>query len=239
VRSITYCGKDFSPYTSAELVEEAGHIRVPRTTVVPGRPGAVLLGSDVSPRILGVRLFLAVGLLLDEAGRAAVRHKLYSWLIDDWGGTLCVPGDPAMTYHDAICTDASSWSSLFEDGHCTLTFTCFDPIAYGDADSSTDTVITTGGTWATWPVATLTATAGSSVKVREVATGLYVLVEHSFAGGEVVVMDFASETVTVDGRDATADVAIESDFFPLSAGIHTLAFEGCSEHTVSWTRRWA
>ena len=68
--------------------------------------------------------------------------------------------------------------------------------------------------------------------------GRYVLVERDFAAGDVVVMDFASEAVTVDGADASADVAVESTFFSLAPGSHSLTFSGCSAHTVEWVERW-
>ena len=84
---------------------------------------------------------------------------------------------------------------------------------------------------------TLTALAGTSVKVAD-GLGRYVLVEREFAAGDEVVMDFAAETVTVEGEDASADVAVESTFFPLSPGTHALAFSGCSAHTAAWTERW-
>ena len=114
---------------------------------------------------------------------------------------------------------------------------CFDPVAYGDGKSSAASTLTVGGTWTTWPVVTLTALAGSSVKVAD-GLGRYVLVERTFAAGDVVVMDFAAEAVTVDGVDASADVAVESTFFSLAPGAHTLAFSGCSAHTVAWVERW-
>ena len=83
----------------------------------------------------------------------------------------------------------------------------------------------------------MTALAGSSVKVAD-GQGRYVLVERAFAAGDVVVMDFASEAVTVDGVDAASGVAVESTFFSLLPGAHTLAFSGCSAHTVEWVERW-
>lgn len=144
--SITYCGHDFSPYVTAELVEPCGHVVEPRTLAVPGRAGAALLGGEVPPRVLRVRLFLDSGLQMAGALRASVRHKLYAWLLAPEGGTLVVPGDPGMTYRDAVCTYASEWSSLFEDGCCELAFTCYDPFGYGEVKSTTGLAAVVGGT---------------------------------------------------------------------------------------------
>ena len=235
--SITYNGHDFSPYVAAELVEPAGHGLSPRTLAVPGRPGAVLLGSELPPRVLRVRLFLDAGVALSAEDRSEIRHELYAWLAAPGGGELELPGEPGLAWRDAVVTDVTDWDSLFEGGSCEVAFTCFDPVAYGDAKSSAATLLTVGGTWRTWPVATLTALAGTSVKVTD-ELGRYVLVERAFSAGDKVVMDFADETVTVDGEDAVADVAVESTFFPLEPGAHTLTFSGCSAHAVEWAERW-
>lgn len=235
--ALAYNGHDFSEYVTAELVEPAGHALSPRTLAVPGRPGAVLLGSELPPRVFRVRLFLDAGISLGADERSEIRHELYGWLCAPDGAELELPGEPGLTWRDAVVTDASGWDSLFEDGSCVIELTCFDPVAYGEEKSSAASALTVGGTWATWPVATLTALAGTSVKVAD-GSGRYVLVERDFSAGDEVVVDFAAEAVTVEGADASADVAVESTFFSLDPGAHTLTFSGCSAHTVSWTERW-
>lgn len=235
--SIVYNGHDFSDYATAELAEPAGHALSPRTLLVPGRPGAVLLGCELPPRVLKVRLFLDAGISLTADERSEIRHELYGWLVAPSGAELELPGEPGLSWRDAVVTDASDWDSLFEDGSCELAFTCFDPVAYGEGRSSAAGTLTVGGTWATWPVVEMTALAGPSVKVAD-GLGRYVLVERDFAAGDEVVMDFAAEAVTVEGEDASADVAVESTFFSLLPGTHALAFSGCSAHTVEWVERW-
>ena len=235
--SIVYNGHDLSGYVTAELVEPAGHALEPRALAVPGRPGAALLGCELPPRVLRVRLFLDAGISLTADERSDIRHELYGWLVVPSGAELELPGEPGLSWRNAVVTDASDWDSLFEDGSCELAFTCFDPVAYGEGKSSAAGTMTVGGTWATWPVVTLTALAGSSVKVAD-GLGRYVLVERTFAAGDEVVMDFAAEVVTVDGVDASADVAVESTFFSLAPGAHALTFTGCSAHTVEWAERW-
>lgn len=235
--SITYNGHDFSGHVQAELVEPAGNALSPRTLAVPGRPGAVLLGSELPPRVLRVRLFLDAGVALSAEERSEIRHELYAWLAAPGGGELELPGEPGLSWRDAVVTGVADWDSLFEGGSCEVAFTCFDPVAYGDAKSSAASSLTVGGTWRTWPVVEMTALAGSSVKVTD-GLGRYVLVERTFAAGDVVVMDFAAEAVTVDGADASADVAVESTFFSLAPGSHSLTLSGCSAHTVAWTERW-
>ena len=232
-----YNGHDLSEYVTAELVEPAGHALSPRALAVPGRPGAALLGCELPPRVLRVRLFLDAGISLGADERSEIRHVLYGWLVAPSGAELELPGEPGLSWRDAVVTDASDWDSLFEDGSCVIEFTCFDPVAYGEGKTSASGTLTVGGTWTTWPVVEMTALAGSSVKVAD-GLGRYVLVERDFAAGDVVVMDFASEAVTVDGVDAASGVAVESTFFSLEPGAHALTFSGCSAHTVEWVERW-
>ena len=235
--ALTYNGHDFSEHVTAELVEPAGHALSPRALAVPGRPGAALLGCELPPRALKVRLFLDAGVTLTAEERSEIRHEMYGWLVAPMGAELSLTGEPDLTWRDAVVTGVSDWDSLFEGGSCEVEFTCFDPVAHGDGKSSAASTLTIGGTWPTWPVVTLTALAGSSVKVTD-GLGRYVLVERTFAAGDVVVMDFAAESVTVDGADASADVAVESTFFSLAPGSHSLTFSGCSAHTVAWVERW-
>ena len=238
MRSITYCGVDFAAWCSAEVVEACGHAVEPRTVAVPGKPGAVLLGGEVPPKVLRVRLFWDSLLGLDAAVRAKARHEVYAALLAVGGGELVVPGDPETTYRDAVCTACGSWSSLFADGSAEVEFTCYDPIGYGSQLATESAAFEVGGTWPTWPVVSVVAAAGSSVEVADGESGAYVLVEKSFAGGEKVVVDFQAETCLVDGADASACVSIASEFFSLVPGARKLVFSGCGSHSVSWFERW-
>ncbi|MEE1372173.1 MAG: phage tail family protein [Parolsenella sp.] len=234
--SIVYNGHDFGAFSVATHAEGAQRVEAV-TLEVPGHVGAALQRGRVLPKALRVRLRLDAGGKRTAAEMAALRHEAYGWLLAPEGGELVVPGDPGMTYRDAVCTDASEWSSLFEDGSCELAFTCFDPFGYGKSASTSGTAAIVGGTKPTWPTAEPTASAGSSVKVTDAGSGLYVLVEREFAAGDAVVMDFAAETVSVNGEDASADVSVASDFFSLEPGPVSLTFSGCLAHVVSWVER--
>ena len=239
MRSIAYCGVDFAAWCSAEVIEGCGHAVEPRTVAVPGKPGAVLLGGEVPPKVLRVRLYWDSLLGLDAAARAKARHEVYAALLAVEGGELVVPGDPEMTYRDAVCTGCGSWSLLFADGVADVEFTCYDPIAYGSQLATESAAFGVGGTWPTWPVVSVVAAAGPAVEVADGDSGAYVLVEQAFVGGEKVVVDFQAETCSVDGVDASASVSIASEFFSLAPGARELVFGGCASHSVSWFERWA
>ena len=233
----SYAGRDFSPYVQAELVEPAAHVLEPRAFPVSGRPGAVLLGSELPPREVRMRLHLDAGSQMTGLELSRLRALLRAWLCVPGGGDLAVPGEGALTWRDAVVTGVSDWDTLFEGGSCAVDFTCYDPVAYGAARSCAGTELEVLGTWPTLPVVTLTAAAGSAVKVADDA-GRFVLVEREFFSGDEVAMDFAAESVTVDGEDASADVGVKSTFFSLAPGAHVLTFSGCSAHEAAWTERW-
>ena len=232
-----YNGFDFSGLVQAELTEPAALPLSPDAAAVPGRPGRLLLGCELPPRELTLRVFLDAGSKLNVDELAAVRRELRAALVALEGAELSVPGEPGLTWRDAVLTGVTDWDSLFEGGSCELAFTCFDPVAYGDVETSTGTSIEAGGTWRTWPVFELTARAGSSVKVEDDA-GSYVLIERTFRTGDTVLIDCEREAVSVNGADAATDVALGSAFFSLEPGTHAFSFSGCSAHETTWTERW-
>ena len=236
MRSIVYNGIDFSDFCAAEVVEKAALPVVPTTMAVPGRAGAMVVSGRVPPRTVRVRLFVDVGFKADVNRMADLRHRVYAALCSTAGGTLRLPDEPEWEYRDAVCTDASAWSSLFEDGHGEVMFTLFDPIAYGFERVEHTASFEVGGSWPTWPVFSLVASAGSAVQVS--CGGKHVRIEHAFNGGESVVIDCEHEGVTIGGVDSRADVTLSSDFFPLSQGNATLTFTGCASHATSFRERW-
>lgn len=239
MRSISYDGVDLSDWCSAEVLEPAGHALEPRVTRVAGRPGALLAGSEVPPRRIRVRLFLDAGATMGATELADARRELRRRLLRPAGGALVLPGDPGLTYEGAVATSASEWTSLAAGGSCLVEFTCADPIAYGREHSEAGASFVVGGTWETWPVVTMTAAAGASVRVADQATGRRVLVSRAFLGGERVVVDMAAQRVDAAGAAVEADVDLSSDFFPLAPGPCALSFSGCASHLVGFRERWA
>ena len=236
MRSIVYNGIDLSEWCSAEVVEKVAMPVVPDTMVMPGRAGALLVSGRIPPRLVRVRLFMDAGFRPGTNGLADIRHRVYSALCSITGGTLRLPDEPEYEYRNVVCTDAGSWSSLFEDGKGGVTFALLDPVAYGLARSEVGTSFVVGGSWPTWPAFELTASAGFAVQVG--CGDAFVRVEHAFSGGEVVRIDCETEGVTIDGIDARVDMALSSDFFSLNPGNVTLAFSGCSAHATAFHERW-
>ena len=238
MRSIVYCGQDFSELCSAEVVGRTATPVTAEAVDVPGRAGALLVSGRVPPVSVTVRLFLDVGYKLDATALADARHRLSFWLCAPGGGDLVLPDEPELVYRDALMIDAGEWSKLFSDGQCEVTFTLFDPVAYGMERSERGSSFDVGGTHGTWPVFTMVSASGPYIRVADLGTGEYVLIEHTFAGGETVVVDCESESVNIDGADARADVAFGSDFFALVPGGCRLVYSGCDSHVAEFRERW-
>lgn len=238
MRSIIYAGNDFSPICSAEVVEDAVCGQEAEYARVPGRAGGEVVSTCIPPLDVRVRLFLDPGFDPDVVQLSEMRHRLHAWLCVPGGGTLVLPDDPEREYRDALLIAASTWNRLFESGECEVTFTLFDPIAYGASRVEREAAFDVGGTWRTYPEFRLVAAAGSSLRVTDVSSGDYVEVDYGFAEGEAVVIDCAEERVWVNDGDARDCVSLGSDFFPLEPGGCTLAFSGVTYFETRFRGRW-
>lgn len=236
MRSIVFNGVDFSEFSSAEVIEMAALPIIANTMTVPGHAGALLVAGRIPPRFVRVRLFMDACYKPGTNELADIRHKVYKALASTAGSTLRLPDEPELEYRDALCTDAGAWSSLFEDGSGEVTFTLYDPVAYGMARSEQGASFEVGGSWPTWPTFELVAAVGSAVQVG--CGDKIIRIGHTFTGGEVVHIDCGAEGVTIGGADARADVTLTSDFFSLVPGSVTLIFSGCSSHVTTFCERW-
>ena len=238
MRSITYCGRDFSELCSAEVVGRTVNALTAEAMEVPGRAGALPVSSRVVPAEVTVRLFLDMGFRADVNALAEARHKLSFWLCVPGGGELVLPDEPEHIYHDAMLVDVGEWSRLFSDGQCDVTFMLFDPVAYGMARVERTAAFEVGGSWATWPEFRVVASAGYGLSVSCAALGKAVELDYDFAGGEAVVIRCEDESVEINGADARDVVTLGSDFFALEPGACTLAFSGCGYFETRFCERW-
>lgn len=244
MRSVSFGGHDLSTWTTAEAIVGAACALEAEAVPVLGRSGAMPVAVRLATREIRVRLWLDLADDADSDDLAALRREAATCfsLVD--GAELKLPGEPSLTYRSVLCTDASAWSSLFEDGSCVLSFTAFDPVAYGsscEVESATGEASATfmvGGTWRTWPAFEFVASAGGAVQVKDAGSGSFVRLERDFAGGEVVEIDCMHGRTWVDGEASDADVTLESDFFWLEPGLRTIESSGCSNFTTFFTERW-
>lgn len=237
MRSIRYNGVDLSDACSVQVVGRSLSSLAVEAMRVVGRPGAVAVDSWLPPEDVRVRLMMDPGYRPDANGMADLRHRLRSWLLQP-GGELVLPDEPELVYHDAFLVDAGDWTQLFEDGECEVTFSLLDPVAYGPMRVEHTASFDVGGTWRTWPTFELVAASGDGVTVACTALGMSITLDHTLGGGETVLIDCATEAVSVDGADARADVTLGSDFFALRPGACELSFTGCSGYETRFNERW-
>lgn len=236
--SIVFGGVDFAPLCSAQVVARSLNGYAVDSVRVAGRPGAVPTGAWMPPEDVRVRLFLEPGFEPGAGGMADARHRLRSWLARPGGATLSLPDEPGLHYRDAYLVEAGAWTSLLSDGECDVTFTLFDPIAYGALRTERTTSFEVRGTWPALPTLALAAKAGGEVRVAHAQSGRAIAIAGPFAGGEELVVDCERGRVGVDGADATARVSLSSDFFALTCGPCELALSGCVLSGVTYWERW-
>lgn len=239
MKSIIYAGNDFSRICSAQVIERSANPILAEMAEVPGRAGGEVVSTYVPPVDVRVKLFLDPGFDPNVLEIAEMRHQLRSWLCVPAGGTLVLPDDPEREYRDALLIAASTWSRLFENGECEVTFTLFDPISYGAERIEREASFGVGGTWETLPEFRLVAAAGQALQVSNPATGELLRIEYGFAGGEAIVIDCANERADINDGDARDCVTLGSDFFSLKPGPCTLAFSGCTYYETRFRERWA
>lgn len=238
MRSIKYCGQDFSGLCSAQVVGRSLNELAYEAMRVAGRPGSTLSSVWVPPEDVTVRIFLDAGFDPGVMGLAEVRHRLRSWLLRPQGGGLVLPDEPELTYKEALLTATEGWDELFEDGRCDLTFTLFDPVAYGLERIERTAEFEVGGTFRTWPEVRMVAGAGDGLQVTSNVTNEAIALDYDFNGGEAVIIDCATQSVLINDVDSRDVVTLGSDFFSLYPGVSSLAFTGCSYFEVRFSERW-
>ena len=238
MRSIVYAGHDFSELCSAEVVGRSVNSLVATAMEVPGRAGALPVGSRVAASDVTVRLFLDMGFKADVNALSEARHKLAFWLCVPGGGELVLPDEPEHVYRDALLVNVGEWSRLFSDGQCDVAFTLFDPVAYGRECVERTAAFEVGGSWATWPEFRVVASAGDGLAVSCPALGKAIELDYAFSGGEAVVIRCEDEAVEIDGVDTRDVVTLGSDFFALEPGACQLGFTGCSYFETRFFERW-
>lgn len=242
-RSIVYAGHEFAPYTTAEatLAPAVSHVEA------LGEPGgAALHVVSISPaaREVRVKLLLDLDGAADAERLAEIRLEMSAWLAPARGAELVLPGGGNVALRDAVPTGSTGWDSLFrEDGSCEITFTAYDPRAWG-ADATAESgeegvsvTITREGTARVPPRITFYADAGAGCTVA-LAGGGSVEIEREMAADERVTVDCANERVWVANQAADDCVTVGSDFFDLPAGDSQVSVEGGHALSVSWREAW-
>lgn len=209
---------------------------------IPGKHGALFRNMRYGAITQPVTIWLRSE---DRRKTASIRRQLAALLHTDEPAPLYLPDEPEI-YYLAIVDGETSLSDIVNDEvpETTINFLIVDPIGYGATETATvasgaSSALTIGGTWKTYPVATIRPTSTSAARITNVTTAEFVEINSTTAGASLstssdYVFDMEKERVTRNG--ATVGVTADSDFFSVKNGDIIKAI-GC-KITLEWRQRW-
>lgn len=206
-----------------------------KTVEVPGADGGYFLSATMDPLTISVDVRLT-GDNPDHRAVGLDRRMIAAALITDEPKKLILP-DEQQLYYLAMLTNASELDTLWHTGGCTLEFTAYDPIAYGQEHTvelaSGNNTVVIGGTHKTYPVFELKSTNGY-VKVTKDNLD-YVKLTATAAKDATVTIDTQNQVSRINTNNSAVD--LESDYFSLEPGEHEITLENATGSLV-YKERW-
>ena len=238
VLRMIYNGFDFAPWFDTRLVTRS---LLPEyeiaTRDVPGQPGSRFMRAELKPLTIDVA---AAWRARPADDMAALRRLMASRLLCLKEAELWLDDERHLGLrYMAVLTSPGALDTLWHTGEATLTFTAYDPVAYGAEGRATvsgTSGVQVGGTFRTYPTVTVSPGGSTSaLRLTNMGTGEFVQIDKAVTASSAVVIDMAAPQATVDG--SPAPVTFESDFFPLEPGANSLKLSSGTA-TVQWTERY-
>jgi|GEM_PF-698842 len=238
VLRMIYNGFDFAPWFDTRLVTRS---LLPEyeiaTRDVPGQPGSRFMRAELKPLTIDVA---AAWRARPADDMAALRRLMASRLLCLKEAELWLDDERHLGLrYMAVLTSPGALDTLWHTGEATLTFTAYDPVAYGAEGRATvsgTSGVQAGGTFRTYPTVTVRPGGSTSaLRLTNMGTGEFVQIDKAVTASSAVVIDMAAPQATVDG--SPAPVTFESDFFPLEPGANSLKLSSGTA-TVQWTERY-
>lgn len=225
---------DLEQYVSVSAVSRvvSPTRRLTRTSV-PGRNGELVHVDGFEAEEITVTAHLRSH---SVEGTAKTARALAAALESTEPRPLYLPDEP-WDYVLAIYEGGSELSRNAHRPSVDLVFLVPDPVGYGMRRSKEvegSGILTSGGSYRTWPTVTATPPAGSYWQVTNVGSGEFVRVEADFTGEQEVVVDMGLQRCTVSGYDHAVDVA--SDFFSIEGACEVRLSGGSAR--FEWEERW-
>lgn len=205
-----------------------------------GRDGTVYMGGSLIGGNISVKLSV---IRKTPAQRREDLSTLFMWLDVDEPKWLVMDDQPDISYK-AIPSGDMPIDSFTNADSVVVNFRLLEAAAYGDTVTKTvpsggSITFTVDGTYPTKPTITANAARDGSSQVwgLRLDNGDFLHVATGSASARDVVLDCENRTLTIQG--AVALPTLDSDWFELSPGTHTLAMDkGTGAATVTYKERW-
>jgi predicted phage tail component-like protein len=209
---------------------------------IPGMPG----GHPQSKRLPSRPITIdAIFMCKDEEELLKRLEELNGIFYTDKPVPLIFSDEPDRTYY-ATYTGASEKGEWKGTYRATLSFTCPDPLKYGEEqfmDFTSDTIKPfIQGTYETFPRIEATfESAASEFKIEQIQTGKYVRVVRDFIAGDVLVIDYSTGKITLNGiLSMTVLRWAESEYYSLKPGVQSITISPTNRAKTKmfWNPRW-
>lgn len=207
---------------------------------VLGRDGTVYMGGSLIGGNISVKLSV---IRKTPAQRREDLSTLFMWLDVDEPKWLVMDDQPGISYK-AIPSGDMPIDSFTNADSVVVNFRLLEAAAYGDTVTKTvpsggSLTFTVGGTYPTKPTITANAARDGSSQVwgLKLDNGAFLHVATGSASARDVVLNCENRTLTIQG--AVALPTLDSDWFELAPGTHTLTMDkGTGAATVTYKERW-
>ena len=207
---------------------------------VLGRDGTVYMGGSLIGGNISVKLSV---IRKTPAQRREDLSTLFMWLDVDEPKWLVMDDQPGISYK-AIPSGDMPIDSFTNADSVVVNFRLLEAAAYGDTVTVTvpsggSLTFTVDGTYPTKPTITANAARDGSSQVwgLKLDNGAFLHVATGSASARDVVLDCENRTLTIQG--AVALPTLDSDWFELAPGTHTLTMDkGTGAATVTYKERW-
>lgn len=207
---------------------------------VLGRDGTVYMGGSLIGGNISVKLSV---IRKTPAQRREDLSTLFMWLDVDEPKWLVMDDQPDISYK-AIPSGDMPIDSFTNADSVVVNFRLLEAAAYGDTVTKTvpsggSITFTVDGTYPTKPTITANAARDGSSQVwgLKLDNGAFLHVATGSASARDVVLDCENRTLTIQGSVALP--TLDSDWFELSPGTHTLVMDkGTGTATVTYKERW-
>ena len=239
---LTFGGFDLNRYAYVQLERQPGPSLRSYTQEVSGRSGEAFLGATLEPLVVIAHCTLRRSYVRDWD---AVRSALEAAFCVTERKQLTLPDEGGLTRMASATFSSTASEPVDPPVEFDITFTDHDACAYGATRTATvpsggSVSVTVDGTLPTYPVLSCASA------VRSTSTNLWGV---RLDNGDVLRVDTGSDSarrVDIDCCNRTCKVAwatsmitLDSNWFVLTPGTHTLRMDqGSGSCSITWRERW-